>query len=154
MKIFTHAGASLSACLILAAALTSSAQAAELQVLAGAGIRGPLNEIAAQFEKVTGHKVVIRYGTAPELIKMATTGGPFDLGVCPADVFKDDATRAQFTSQVDARGCSDRHRHRRPSRRSQARHQHTRSPQADTTQVPIHCVDTGKRNGRLPCHGL
>ena len=99
MKIFTHAGASLSVCLILAAALTSSAQAAELQVLAGAGIRAPLNEIAAQFEKVTGHKVVIRYGTAPELIKMATTGGPFDLGVCPADVFKDDATRAQFTSQ-------------------------------------------------------
>ena len=92
MKIFT-------VCLILAAALTSSAQAAELQVLAGAGIRAPLNEIAAQFEKVTGHKVVIRYGTAPELIKMATTGGPFDLGVCPADVFKDDATRAQFTSQ-------------------------------------------------------
>ena len=99
MKIFTHAGASLSVGLILAAALTSSAQAAELQVLAGAGIRAPLNEIAARFEKATGHKVVIRYGTAPELIKMATTGGSFDLGVCPADVFNDDAARAQFTSQ-------------------------------------------------------
>jgi molybdate transport system substrate-binding protein len=99
MNIFTRARGTLSACLILTATMVSGAQAAELQVLAGAGIRAPLNEIAAQFEKATGHKVIIRYGTAPELMKMATTGGPFDLGVFPADVFKDEATRAQFTSQ-------------------------------------------------------
>jgi molybdate transport system substrate-binding protein len=97
MKFFTRV---LSACLILAATLMCGAQAAELQVIAGAGIRAPLNEIAAQFEKATGHKAVIRYGTAPELMKMATTGGPFDLGVCPADVYKDQATRVQFTSQT------------------------------------------------------
>jgi len=96
MKIFTQAGGALWACLMLMAALTSGVQATELQVLAGAGIRVPLNEIAAQYEKATGHKVVIRYGTAPELIKMAATGGPFDLGVFPADVFKDQATLARF----------------------------------------------------------
>ena len=97
MKSLWHARAALLLCLVLVASPTSNAQAAELQVLAGAGIRVPLNEIATQFEKANGHKVVIRYGTAPELIKMATTGGPFDLGVFPADVFKDQATRAQFT---------------------------------------------------------
>jgi len=96
MKIFTQAGGALWACLMLMAALTSGVQATELQVLAGAGIRVPLNEIAAQYEKATGHKVVIRYGTAPELIKLAATGGPFDLGVFPADVFKDQATLARF----------------------------------------------------------
>ena len=99
LKIFTHAATALLVCLGLAAVPTNGTQAAELQVLAGAGIRVPLNEIAAQFERVTGHKAVIRYGTAPELIKMATSGGPFDLGVVPADVFKDEATRAQFTSE-------------------------------------------------------
>jgi molybdate transport system substrate-binding protein len=99
MKFFTRAGATLLACLMLTATPMYGALAAELQVIAGAGIRVPLNEIAAQFEKATGHQVVIRYGTAPELIKMATTGGPFDLGVCPSDIFKDEATRAQFTSQ-------------------------------------------------------
>jgi molybdate transport system substrate-binding protein len=70
--------------------------AAELQVLAGGGIAAPLRELAAQFESATGHKLVIRFGTTPELIKMTTTGGPFDLAVVPVDVMKDASARTQF----------------------------------------------------------
>jgi len=69
--------------------------AAELQVIAGAGIAAPLKEIVANFERATGHRLVIRYGTTPELIKMATSA-PFDLGVVPEDVMKDAAARAHF----------------------------------------------------------
>jgi molybdate transport system substrate-binding protein len=77
----------------------SHAQAAELQVIAGSGIAAPLNEIILQFEKATGHKIIVRYGTAPQLIKMATTT-PFDLGVCPEEVYKDAAARAQFPREL------------------------------------------------------
>ena len=73
-------------------------QAAELQILAGGGIAAPLRELAAHFESATGPKLVIRFGTTPELIKMATTGGPFDLAVVPVDVMKDAAARARFAS--------------------------------------------------------
>jgi len=71
-------------------------RAVELQILAGGALTGPLNELAARFEKASGHKLVIRFGTTPELVKLATTGGPFDLGVTPRDVFKDAAALDRF----------------------------------------------------------
>jgi molybdate transport system substrate-binding protein len=57
-----------------------------------------LKELATQFEAATGHKIVIRFGTTPELIKMATSG-PFDLGVVPIDVMKDAAALARFSAE-------------------------------------------------------
>ena len=80
---------------ILVLSSVGAAQTAELQIIAGGGIAGPLNVIISQFERASGHKIVVRYGTTPELIRMATSGGPFDLGVVPQDVWKDAAARAQ-----------------------------------------------------------
>jgi molybdate transport system substrate-binding protein len=80
---------------VLLLTLVTAVQASELQVIAGGGIAGPLNEIAALFERTSDHKVVIRYGTMPELITMATSGVPFDLGVVPEDVWKDAGARAR-----------------------------------------------------------
>jgi len=83
--------------LALAILPMGEARADELQVLAGGGIAGPLRELAPQFESASGHKLVVRFGTTPELIKMAT-GGPFDLAVVPREVYKDAAAQAQFAS--------------------------------------------------------
>ena len=77
----------------------ADARAAELRVLAGGGIAPALNELKAQFERTSGHTLVIVYATTPELIKEATSGTPFDFGVVPVDVMKDAAARARFTPE-------------------------------------------------------
>src|SRR5262244_2642515 len=79
MSSLTPAASMLGLALVLLS--MADVQAAELQILAGGAMTGPLRELGAQFERTSGHKLVFRFGTTPELIKLATTGGPFDLGV-------------------------------------------------------------------------
>jgi molybdate transport system substrate-binding protein len=71
--------------------------AAELRVLAGGSMTGVLNELGPQFERASGHKLVIHFDSAPNLIK-ATSAEPFDLGVVPVDLFKDAAAKARFAA--------------------------------------------------------
>ena len=80
---------------LLAAAAIVPARAAELQVIAGGGIAVALNEIAAQFEQQSGHKLTIRYGTTPELIALARSQ-PFDLALTPREVFRDEGAAAKL----------------------------------------------------------
>jgi len=84
--------------LTLGLSSVTNVQGGELRVLAGGGVASPLRELAVQFEGASAHKVVFRFGTTPELIVLATTGGPFDLGVVARDVLKDAAARARFAS--------------------------------------------------------
>jgi len=76
-------------------------QAAELGVLAGGSMTGVLNELGPQFERASGHKLVIHFDSTPNLIKLATSGEPFDLGVVPIDLFKDAAAKARFGPTID-----------------------------------------------------
>jgi molybdate transport system substrate-binding protein len=71
--------------------------AAELKVLAGGSMTGPLNELGPQFERAFGHKLTIHFDSTPNLIKLATSA-PFDLGVVPVDVFKNAEAKARFVS--------------------------------------------------------
>jgi molybdate transport system substrate-binding protein len=73
-----------------------SLHAAELKVLAGGSLTSVLTELGPAFERTSGHKLVIHFDSTPNLIQLATSGDPFDLGVVPADVFKDTAARARF----------------------------------------------------------
>jgi molybdate transport system substrate-binding protein len=75
--------------------------AAELKVLAGGSMTGVLTELGPQFERASGHKLVIHFDTAPNLIKLATSGQPFDLGIVPIDVFKDATAKAKFGPFVE-----------------------------------------------------
>jgi molybdate transport system substrate-binding protein len=82
--------------LVLAVSPMAGAYAAELKVIAGGSMTGPMNQLAEQFERATGHKLVIHFDSTPNLIKQATSAAPFDLAVVPIDVFKDEAARARF----------------------------------------------------------
>ena len=75
--------------------------AAELKVLAGGSLRSALTELSPQFERASGHKLIIHFDTTPNLIKLATSGDPFDLGVVPIDVFKDAAAKARFRPNIE-----------------------------------------------------
>ena len=86
----------------LALALPAAAGAGELTVLAGGSMTASLKELGQQFEQASGHKLSFHFAGTPELVKMATSGTPFDLGVVPVDVMKDLGARATFASAAPA----------------------------------------------------
>ncbi len=94
-KLSLTAAASMLGLALVIAPMTDL-QAAELRILAGGSTTGWLNELGPQFERASGHKLVIHFDSTPNLIKQATSGAPFDLAVVPVDVFKDAAARARF----------------------------------------------------------
>ena len=92
---------SLIAAIVLGLAAVSpvaGTQAAELIVLAGGSMTLALQELGPLFERASGHKPVFQFDSTPNLIKEAKSGAPFDLGVVPTDVMKDDGARAHFAS--------------------------------------------------------
>jgi molybdate transport system substrate-binding protein len=84
--------------LAMAFAPVAGARAAELIVLAGGSMTASLKDLGPQFERAIGHRLVFHFAGTPELIKQATSGAAFDLGVVPVDVMKDPAARARFAS--------------------------------------------------------
>ncbi|HUF81374.1 MAG TPA: substrate-binding domain-containing protein, partial [Burkholderiales bacterium] len=58
-----------------------AAEAAEVKVIAGVAMRTVWEELAPQFERATGHKLVIWYGNAGTIKKRMAAGEPFDLAV-------------------------------------------------------------------------
>jgi len=99
MKKLSLAASMLGLALVLPA--MTDLRAAELKILAGGSTTGWMNELGAQFERASGHKLVIHFDTAPNLIKLATSGQPFDLGIVPIDVFKNDDAKAKFGPTVE-----------------------------------------------------
>jgi molybdate transport system substrate-binding protein len=79
-------------------ALGGNLQAAELRILAGGAMAGVWTDLKPQFERASGHKLDIFFGTTPNLIKEATSGRPFDLGVVPIEVMEDRQARARFAA--------------------------------------------------------
>lgn len=81
---------------IIAVALATSLQAAELKVIAGGSMTALLNQLTPDFEQASGHKLSIHFDSTPNIIARINAGTPFDVVVVPVDVFKDAAAKTHF----------------------------------------------------------
>lgn len=59
--------------------LTTSAFADEVQVAVAANFTAPMQEIAPEFERATGHKVLASYGATGKFYAQIKHGAPFDV---------------------------------------------------------------------------
>lgn len=86
-RLFAALGAGLLAC---------AAQAAEVQIAVAANFTAPIKEIAAEFEKDTGHKVVASFGPTGGFYTQIKNGAPFEVFFAA-----DDTTPAKLETEGD-----------------------------------------------------
>jgi len=65
--------------------LAVAAHADEVQVAVAANFTGPMEKIAPAFEKATGHKALIAYGTVGKFYAQIKNGAPFDVLISSDD---------------------------------------------------------------------
>ena len=68
---------------VLSIGTAGNASAAELKLLISNGMKEAVHDIAPQFERATGHKLSIRYGTSAFLQRDVLAGENFDVTVVP-----------------------------------------------------------------------
>lgn len=66
---------------LLAGPLQQTAAAAEVKVVSAGAMRAVLQELAPQFEKASGHKLTIEYGTAGKVEEKIAADKPIDVAI-------------------------------------------------------------------------
>lgn len=57
------------------------AQAADIRLLSAGAVKPVMDVLGSQFERATGHRLVAKYGTGPEVLKLIETGEGFDVAI-------------------------------------------------------------------------
>ena len=70
---------------LLSLGLSTSAFAEEVQVAVAANFTAPMKVIAADFEKATGHKTVLSFGSTGKFYSQITNGAPFEVFLAADD---------------------------------------------------------------------
>lgn len=81
---------------LLAVCTAGSAQADEVQVAVAANFTAPLQAIAADFEKDTGHKLIAAYGATGQFYAQINNGAPFEVFLSA-----DDSTPQKLENEGD-----------------------------------------------------
>jgi molybdate transport system substrate-binding protein len=69
--------------------ISTAAGAADIQVLCSVGLKAVMDDLAPQFERASGNKVVVKYGLASGLKQEIEGGAPFDLAVLTPPLIDD-----------------------------------------------------------------
>jgi molybdate transport system substrate-binding protein len=77
--------------------MTSTAQADEVSVAVAANFTAPMKQIAAEFEKDTGHKAILAFGATGKFYAQITNGAPFEVFLSA-----DDETPARLENEAQA----------------------------------------------------
>ncbi len=72
-------------CLLLGLFAASAATAAEVSVAVAANFTAPMQKIAAAFEKDTGHKAVLSFGSTGKFYAQIKNGAPFEVFLAADD---------------------------------------------------------------------
>jgi len=78
------------------------ARAAELKVIAGAAFAPAMKELGPQFERATGHTLVVQYGILGALKKQLDGGEAFDLAIVPAALLDSAAKQGKIVEGTRA----------------------------------------------------
>ena len=79
--------------------------AAEITILVNQGALSGVRDLAAGFEKASGHKVVIDFVGVPELAEKINTDAPGDVVVNFMPVFEDLIKRNKWSQRRRVRPC-------------------------------------------------
>jgi molybdate transport system substrate-binding protein len=79
------------------------AQFAEIKVFSSAAPRGVFRQLTPEFERTTGHRLVISYEFSTDLKRRIEAGDPFDVAILPPDMADDLMRRGKLAagSRVD-----------------------------------------------------
>jgi molybdate transport system substrate-binding protein len=80
---------SVAIALLLILGWSSAADAAEIRVLCSNGLKAVMEDLAPQFERATGHKVVVTFGLAAAFKQQIEGGEAFDLAVLTPPLIDD-----------------------------------------------------------------
>lgn len=78
----------------LTAAIALPAQADEIQVAVAANFTAPMQQIAAQFEKESGHKAILSFGASGKFYAQIVNGAPFEVLISADDSTPDKLEKA------------------------------------------------------------
>src|SRR5665647_2938018 len=71
---------------LLAILISASVLAGEVQVAVAANFTAPMKRIAEEFQRETGHKVLLSFAATGKLYAQITNGAPFDIFLAADDV--------------------------------------------------------------------